>query len=538
MNREQYKKVLSSDKTAQLVINKIKNTFKEITLPAHGVIGGQAVAQAVFDVLDTGIETRSKDLDWFKVVEKPDKHWVNGSFRCVEEEVKPHRYWVSLEAAITKGYIITKTVDHNNKLNEIDICSHDSGEIKPIDVVKGFDINMVSVGICLENNQIVFTEEFIDFIASKELKMTKMSTPFRSISRIIEKSKYSGVYFNKELCFTLFAMSMNKEMLTRDQYLNRRLVSMRLSLKKDYELLLEKIKAYRPDVFSIITRPNIEAKAYVYTNPSHEEFWRPDVGSKASAIKQTPEQINVILESWSDVLVALYKMADNQCFQSLVRRVLSTEERGHNVSTTKVISAIKHNRYLFMIGLSKEKIRIKDFIDAITVIRRKKLRVVEGMIERTDNSLLGLNKNALIEKEETLRQELKEQVLPIVPIEANDLYQPKNRLELLEIGEEMDHCVGGYAYSIEQGHSIILQEKSTRYTAELYRGNNLRFKVSQVRGVRNKWSSDEDHEYIEKICKEINNNIHGACLSEKRYKQYRNEEDGYDCFKSDIDIPF
>ena len=397
MQKEQCRQLLSSDQTAELVISKIKDTFDELTLPAFGVIAGQAVAQAVFEVLNVGVETRSKDLDWFKIVPRPEDTWINGGFRCVDEDVKLDRYWVNLEAAITKGYVITKAIDHDNKLNEVHICSSSDKELTAQDVVKGFDINMVGVGICLENDYLVWTEDFIEFIASKELKITKMSTPFRTISRIIAKSKFSGVHFNKDLCFTLFAMNMDKSMLNRDTYLNRRLVSMRLSLKQDYVMLLEKIKRYRPDVFEIITRPNIESNAETYTVPSHEEYWRPDVGRIGSAIKYGPERINVILESWEAVLIDLYKTNKRACFQSLVRRVLNTAEKGSSVSKVKVISAIKNSRDLFMLGLLNEAISIKTFVDAITVIRRKKLRIVEGVIERTDASLLGLNKDALVE---------------------------------------------------------------------------------------------------------------------------------------------
>lgn len=61
-------------------------------------------------------------------------------------------------------------------------------------LIESFDINAVQVGIDLKTKEIYFTEDFLNFLMTKQMQLSTYMTPIHSIIRLERKAKEIGVY--------------------------------------------------------------------------------------------------------------------------------------------------------------------------------------------------------------------------------------------------------------------------------------------------------------------------------------------------------
>jgi len=65
-------------------------------------------------------------------------------------------------------------------------------------VLETFDLNNVQVGIDLEKKELIYTQKFEEFIKTGELKVADFETPLHSSIRLVEKQQEHGLYCNIE----------------------------------------------------------------------------------------------------------------------------------------------------------------------------------------------------------------------------------------------------------------------------------------------------------------------------------------------------
>lgn len=198
-----------------------KVLFKKITeilekkfgdLPREGVISGQSVASALYEVIGLPVQGRYKDLDVFEkkteYVNKYDKEGMGvGLSRSHISGGKTmlDSFGDQLETGAfpKSSYQITDTyMDIDNDLiNHIKIWSDNINDVNMADIIiKSFDINAVQVAIDPAAKTVSWTPEFQEFLHTRELKSTWCGTPLHTSVRLLNKEmEMSNVFLNEKL---------------------------------------------------------------------------------------------------------------------------------------------------------------------------------------------------------------------------------------------------------------------------------------------------------------------------------------------------
>ena len=105
-------------------------------------------------------------------------------------EVNPSGTYSGLALMIKNGYHVYST-QRNDLLNEICFLPSDRRPYTPSQltqlVIQAFDLNCVQVGINLETGKLEWTDEFAQFLASWELSVLNTATPFHTATRYFKK---------------------------------------------------------------------------------------------------------------------------------------------------------------------------------------------------------------------------------------------------------------------------------------------------------------------------------------------------------------
>lgn len=74
------------------------------------------------------------------------------------------------------------------------------------DLINSFDINATQIGLDLKTNELYFTNDFILFLYTKQLEITRFSTPAHSLIRLFKKAKEMNVFFNLEDSLAIYSL--------------------------------------------------------------------------------------------------------------------------------------------------------------------------------------------------------------------------------------------------------------------------------------------------------------------------------------------
>lgn len=193
-----YESTLRSRAAYDAVVNILQKRFGQ--LPETGIIAGQAVASAIYDVLGISKNGPYNDLDvYVEIYDLPD------GYSQVEEStgVKAISHGVVSAGQSTSfdgifqpmeknGYFIYGAgVDANNSdINYISIsmsCDRNQSEEKVI--LEGFDLNCCMSALDTANKQLVVNDAFLEFLESREIKIVNYFTPIHTIVRAVKKAK-------------------------------------------------------------------------------------------------------------------------------------------------------------------------------------------------------------------------------------------------------------------------------------------------------------------------------------------------------------
>lgn len=163
-------------------------------------IAGGAVANLIFEYI-YGVPAAINDVDFFFYNFHSPK----------EEHVEGEIYERLSDAYLNKPYRVVKVLE-NKDLNKIKIIPANT-DFTWKALLLSFDLNNCQAGMNLSSEQIVYTEEFLDFLNSKEIKLSvsnKDQYPLSTFVRGVIKSKESGCpfyhydYLRNYLLFNLY----------------------------------------------------------------------------------------------------------------------------------------------------------------------------------------------------------------------------------------------------------------------------------------------------------------------------------------------
>ena len=160
-------------------------------LPEQGVVAGQSVASALMEELGKGPGVYN-DIDIFMPADAQREAEMNSQGHLERESLRLGIPLASLDEyralGMTEGsdlHILGSTED--GVLNYVWCKCSDELTLSPAKIVYSFDLNCVEVAIDLKTKRLYWSQGFEYFLQTRELQITSVSTPVRTLLRYLKK---------------------------------------------------------------------------------------------------------------------------------------------------------------------------------------------------------------------------------------------------------------------------------------------------------------------------------------------------------------
>jgi len=297
-------------------------------------LAGGAVANTLLS-MKYGNAYPINDLDIFIETEE-----VNDPFEPVFKSRTPTR---SQELIILGGYYEGELsydhgsnyrileVDRDELLNWITISRvSDRDNIRNYSyILNGFDFNCCQVGIDLKTNELYYTEEFEQFLNTRQLDVTAIYTPAHTAIRLFKKKKELDCYCDVEKCMELLSQPLIRETRVRlnsrdfGTYFSHKYRDMFIEHYKDIKPYFKKVRFFedKKEMWHLIN----DTFTKVSLNSDHVTNW---------LIPQNtiPKEMLEKWESYNDIM------------WTLVPNKYNTP----NVKIKEILSSVEYNPLTFM----------------------------------------------------------------------------------------------------------------------------------------------------------------------------------------------
>lgn len=321
------------------IVSKILTELSELcAIPDNGFLAGGAVANTLLSMkygkpypindLDIFIETED-DPDPFDIL--PESHRGRTPTRTQTLVIQSGYYEGELGYDHGSNYRILE-VDRDGLLNWITISRViNRDNIRNYRyILNGFDFNCCQVGIDLKTNELYYTDEFEEFLNTKQLDVTAIYTPAHTAIRLFKKKKELDCYCDVEKCMELLSQPLIRETRVK---LSPRHFGIYFSHKyrdmfvEHYKELKEYFKMVRffDDKKDIWKLNNNTSTPLVSSDEQHVTNWLNPENSIPSEI----------LEKWSSY---------NDIMWTLSPKKYNTP----NVKVTEILSTVVYNPLTFM----------------------------------------------------------------------------------------------------------------------------------------------------------------------------------------------
>ena len=321
------------------IVSKILTELSELcAIPDNGFLSGGAVANTLLSMkygkpypindLDIFIETED-DPDPFDIL--PESHRGRTPTRTQTLVIQSGYYEGELGYDHGSNYRILE-VDRDGLLNWITISRViNRDNIRNYRyILNGFDFNCCQVGIDLKTNELYYTDEFEEFLNTKQLDVTAIYTPAHTAIRLFKKKKELDCYCDVEKCMELLSQPLIRE--TRVKLIPRHFGiyfshKYRDMFVEHYKELKEYFKMVRffDDKKDIWKLKNNTSTPLVSSDEQHVTNWLNPENSIPSEI----------LEKWSSY---------NDIMWTLSPKKYNTP----NVKVTEILSTVVYNPLTFM----------------------------------------------------------------------------------------------------------------------------------------------------------------------------------------------
>jgi len=190
------------------IVKEILQQLSEVdSIPNEGFLAGGAVANTLLKMKYNNAAYPINDLDIF-IESKEDgpERLVSTPLRTNNLVIENGYYEGNIAYDHGSNYRILE-VSREGLLNWITISRvNDRENVKNYQyILRGFDFNCCQVGIDLNNNKLYYTEEFVEFLNTKQLEVTAIYTPAHTAIRLFKKIKELKCYCNVEKCMELLS---------------------------------------------------------------------------------------------------------------------------------------------------------------------------------------------------------------------------------------------------------------------------------------------------------------------------------------------
>lgn len=317
------------------IVSKILTELSKVSLiPDKGFLAGGAVANTLLS-MKYGNAYPINDLDIFIETEE-----VNDPF---EPEFKSRTPTRSQELIILSGYYEGELsydhgsnyrileVDRDELLNWITISRvSDRDNIRNYSyILNGFDFNCCQVGIDLKTNELYYTEDFEQFLNTRQLDVTAIYTPAHTAIRLFKKKKELDCYCDVEKCMELLSQPLIRETRVRlnsrhfGTYFSHKYRDMFIEHYKDIKPYFKKVRFFedKKEMWHLIN----DTFTKVSLNSEHVTNW---------LIPQNtiPKEMLEKWESYNDIM------------WTLVPNKYNTP----NVKIKEILSSVEYNPLTFM----------------------------------------------------------------------------------------------------------------------------------------------------------------------------------------------
>jgi hypothetical protein len=172
------------------------------TLPKSGIFAGQAVASAVYSILEITHLAPYNDLDVFGTEDElPKGIFGNNRYKPLfsrkngDQSVSLYEGSFSYNVGVIDvgSYSIedSTVAPDNFKINYVKINPRNTKKTTGFGkhILKGFDINCVQVGVDAQTKEVFWTPEFLEFLDSRVLEVNFYGTPMHSAVRLLKKKQ-------------------------------------------------------------------------------------------------------------------------------------------------------------------------------------------------------------------------------------------------------------------------------------------------------------------------------------------------------------
>lgn len=547
-------------------------------LPGKGILAGQAVDSAITDLWGKGGGVYN-DLDVFRqcptAANRPYLKANTTAMRSQLSLVRGADYdgmALFLQTTNTYGIASVSRKDMLNFVNCTMANGHYSDKLTAAKVLAGFDINSCRVGVDLETGLLHWDVHYEQFLASRQLKIIMMHTPWHTFLRLAKKSReLPGVYVNLEQA------AMTCSGMARSRGLSQLLTNKGISLlfgQKNLELATRLRSDWAP-YFKLehVNFARLPGHGKWTANPNEVQHSNSlaeielarmaPMGGVDPAIQARIDKLGIgslffcsrlVEESMrrknNQVVVKFDTLAGYRLKQDATPEIgrvrAHLELMGTSYVAGQALPAVsdkveaffsKHTKFWgLMLGMTLDEqataiLRVTQVVQAFSReylgrASQAPWGVLENQATLADLSSSERIRQLLVEdfNRNTMPFEVEPLVLPELGLEWPG-YVVKEILssgDLKIVGAEMGHCVGGYSSLVRKGKSRIVQLRGTDTkdsslwsTAELKLGRSktygqLEYNCEQHKARFNKEPTANNEEVLMFVIRELNLRLNPA----------------------------
>jgi hypothetical protein len=189
---------MNQESLAKQVLDKLSKLQE---LPNEGFLCGGSVTNTILSIID-GKEYPINDLDVFNI--DREKSHSNAPLRITNDDINTDRYENRsiIPSNVKCNYRIT-TTHYKDLINYVYVYfSYHADEMSIKDryrmILDSFDINCCKAGIDLSTGDLFLTQDFTNFIRTRQLECVNPVTPAHTAIRLLKKQEDLKAFLNKE----------------------------------------------------------------------------------------------------------------------------------------------------------------------------------------------------------------------------------------------------------------------------------------------------------------------------------------------------
>lgn len=450
-------------------------------IPDTGILAGQAVSSAILEELGLGPVVYN-DIDIFKIADAAKKEELASvEFREAESfrlgipvaELDEYR---ELRATVASSIDIVGS----EEVGLINYVWCDAGKGKSLNgtrVLHSFDLNAVEVAIDLATKELLWSRAFEFFLKTRELQVTSLTTPARTLLRYFKKREELQAYGNDSLVLNLMASWVS----ANESYSHRHKKGEVLGAKF-YHLA----KAYEHKFSSVFDLDEEGKTLLSCVSWEHRVQGSLELMFKDAVETDELEGLARVapLHAYG-VALSRSKALDTSLKKGIADYVAEEDENGNYIAPTVVSRSLGWLQHTYLKDhlsdahyalVNKTLAQHPELCTAITGLSLEEqyhcLKDIRSRAKREGEHIYGMvESNALPSdmwnkhhrdaffKRIVLEESSVQLAPPLLPTKECEGVRVRELLTTTELrieGSQMGHCVGGYGARISSGRSRVL----------------------------------------------------------------------------------